>query len=400
MSVSKVSSTLTDFASRSATTGRSSSARASRCSPVPCAWPSRRTSSSAGSRSRSSTVRTPTRRSRSAVAGPTPGMTVDLHRAQQLLLGAGGDHDEPVGLVEVAGDLGDQLGRGDADRAGERRRSPSRTSALRSARRRSVTPSTTRSARWTAARSTNASSSESGSTSGDSSRSAPSPPGWPRGRRRNGRRGRPRAGTAARASRGRHRRAHAVARAPRTTRSPPPRGRRCRRRRPACPQRRLVALLDRGEEGVEVEVEDRGVGSHRPIMTVTRAGLVHRHRPPRQAPSTAGRRRPRPGCRCGSAAAVADHDRDDPRLRATRSPTCSPTSPVVLGLPPERLARGDRPSATARAGRSTRGSTCPPPEDGRSASSPPSLTGGGRAPGRRGGRRGRLRPRPRPRRGA
>ena len=62
---------------------------------------------------------TPTRRSRSAVAGPDPGDHADLHRAQQVLLGARRDHDQAVGLVEVAGDLGDQLGGGDADRAAQ-----------------------------------------------------------------------------------------------------------------------------------------------------------------------------------------------------------------------------------------------------------------------------------------
>ena len=44
-----------------------------RCSAVPCAWPSSRTSSSSPTASRSATVWMPTRRSRSAVAGPTPG---------------------------------------------------------------------------------------------------------------------------------------------------------------------------------------------------------------------------------------------------------------------------------------------------------------------------------------
>ena len=39
-----------------------------------------------------------------------------LHRAQQVLLHPGSDDDEAVGLVEVARDLGDELGGADADR--------------------------------------------------------------------------------------------------------------------------------------------------------------------------------------------------------------------------------------------------------------------------------------------
>ena len=50
---------------------------------------------------------------------PDAGDDGDLHRAQQVLLHARRDDDQAVGLVEVAGDLGDQLGGPDADRAGE-----------------------------------------------------------------------------------------------------------------------------------------------------------------------------------------------------------------------------------------------------------------------------------------
>lgn len=72
-SMSKVSSTETDFASRSATTGRSSWPEAIRCSELPCALPSSRTSSASPASARSFTVVIPARRRWSAVAGPTPG---------------------------------------------------------------------------------------------------------------------------------------------------------------------------------------------------------------------------------------------------------------------------------------------------------------------------------------
>ena len=40
---------------------------------------------------------------------PDAGDHGHVHRAEQVELGAGGDDDQPVGLVEVAGDLGDEL---------------------------------------------------------------------------------------------------------------------------------------------------------------------------------------------------------------------------------------------------------------------------------------------------
>ena len=93
-----------------------------------------------------------------------------VHRAQQLLLGAGRDDHQPVGLVEVAGDLGDELGGADPDRRGQATgdvggRRPRTCSA------RARTVASSYAGRPAGARSTNASSSESGSTSGESSRS-------------------------------------------------------------------------------------------------------------------------------------------------------------------------------------------------------------------------------------
>jgi hypothetical protein len=42
-----------------------------------------------------------------------------LHRPEHVGLGAGGDHEHAVGLVDLAGDLGHQLRRGDPDGCGE-----------------------------------------------------------------------------------------------------------------------------------------------------------------------------------------------------------------------------------------------------------------------------------------
>ena len=85
-------------------------------SPVPCALPTSRTSSSTLDRLEVGD---------GLDAGPAQplgggrahaGDHGHLHRAQQVLLGARGHDDQPVGLVEVAGDLGDELRRADADR--------------------------------------------------------------------------------------------------------------------------------------------------------------------------------------------------------------------------------------------------------------------------------------------
>ena len=91
-------STLTDFASRSATTGRESCARASCHSPCPCAWPSRRTSSSSLTASSSATVWMPARRRRSAVAGPTPGITFTFIGRRRSSSVPGGTTVMPSGL--------------------------------------------------------------------------------------------------------------------------------------------------------------------------------------------------------------------------------------------------------------------------------------------------------------
>ena len=50
---------------------------------------------------------------------PDAGDDRDVHRAQQVVLGAGAHDDQAVGLVEVAGDLGDELRGAQPDRRGQ-----------------------------------------------------------------------------------------------------------------------------------------------------------------------------------------------------------------------------------------------------------------------------------------
>ncbi len=65
---------------------------------MPCALPTSRTSSSRLTDSRSATVWIPTRRSRSAVAGPTPGMTVTCIGRSSSCSVPGGTTTRPSGL--------------------------------------------------------------------------------------------------------------------------------------------------------------------------------------------------------------------------------------------------------------------------------------------------------------
>ena len=166
MSCSKVSSTLTDFASRSATTGRSSMARARRHSDAPADAPSRRTSSSSLGVRSSSTVLMPTRRSRSAVAGPTPGIAVACIGPSTSASVPGTTTNTPSGLLISLAILAisfDEATPTDAVSPWVR--------SVMSARIRATTSSTRPGSNvGEAARSTKASSSESGSTSSVSSR--------------------------------------------------------------------------------------------------------------------------------------------------------------------------------------------------------------------------------------
>ena len=225
----------------------------------------------------------PARRSRSAVAGPTPGITVTCIGRSRSCSVPGATTTRPSGLSRSLATLAMNF------------EVPMPTDA--------VSPPVTS---WTRGR----------SSLGDAG--APSPPRGRAGRPRRGRRtprrataappaARPRASTlhhraaglavgveaageerGVRAPRprlaGRHRRAHAV----------PPRLVRRRGHHAAAAdaadddrlaaQRRLVALLDRGEERVEVEVEHRRVGAHG-------RNVLARHRRARCGTSTGRRSR-------------------------------------------------------------------------------------------------------------
>ena len=123
-------------------------------------------------------------------------------------------------------------------------------------------------------------------------------------------------------------------------------------------QRRLVALLHGGEERVQVDVEDRRVGAHSPMMPpATPVARQASSRPqPRASPRVVHRLRDRP-CRPGSRAGEGRcHDRPahGPRHRPGRPPR---PRPGFLGFHPEDSVVLS-PSATP-ASRSTPASTCP-----------------------------------------
>ena len=200
---------------------------------APCARPSSRTSSSRLTASRSATVWIPARRSRSAVAGPTPGMTRHVHRAQQVQLGAGGTTTRPSGLSRSLATLAMNLEVPTPTEAvsppvasrhprpqplGERGHASGTSGSGRSARGQ-VDEGLVERQRLDQRR--------------DLAQQRPSRSRWPRGRRRSGRTGTRRAGTGA-APRGSTWPSGRRRPAPRRTRSPPRRGPRRRRRRPAC----------------------------------------------------------------------------------------------------------------------------------------------------------------------
>ena len=112
-------STLTDLVSRSGTTGRSSSARAKQVEAVAVGL---------AEQPDQLVLADPLEVGDGGDAGPAQplgggrpdaGDHRDVHGAEQVELGAGRDHDQAVGLVEVAGDLGDELRGADADRRGQ-----------------------------------------------------------------------------------------------------------------------------------------------------------------------------------------------------------------------------------------------------------------------------------------
>ena len=256
-----------------------------------------------------------------------------VHGPEQLDLGAGRDHHQPVGLVELAGDLGDELRRPDADRGGQ----PAGDLVDRGAQllgdpgHASSHAEVGRPAR---ARSTNASSRDSGSTSGESSRSTLHHPlaGLPVGVEPAAEERRVRAAGPGLARR--HRRAHAV---------PARLVRRGGHHAAAADaadddglaaQGRLVALLDRGEERVEVQVQHGRVGTHGAQRT------PHRRRPARRAQAAAPGRSlhspPRPRCRapCGPGTVLGMSD-DRMTLTARGPEDVLAVVPVVLGFVPE-----------------------------------------------------------------
>ena len=138
---------------------------------MPCALPTRRTSSSAVTASRSATVCTPARRSRSAVAGPTPGITLTLIGRSRSRSVPGGTTTRPSGLSRSEAILAMNFEEPRPTDAV----SPPVASATRARRSwaNAVTVSTSRSGSPATARSTKASSSESGSTSGEAPRRMP-----------------------------------------------------------------------------------------------------------------------------------------------------------------------------------------------------------------------------------
>ncbi len=199
-----------------------------------------------------------------------------LHRRQEVRLGAGRHHDDPVGLVEVAGDLRDQLRRTGSHRRGQpAARGVDRILQLPADRGHLVDADT----------------GHAGGAQVDEGlvqrqglhqwRQGPHPRHHRRARRpvrvepptqeRRVRAARP-------GLRGRHRRAHAVR--PRLVRR---RGHHAAQADPAdhdgfAPQRRLVALLDRGEERVQVDMQDRRLGAHDDILARRSDSSGHRVR--------------------------------------------------------------------------------------------------------------------------
>ena len=120
--------------------------------------------------SRSATVWMPARRSRSAVAGPTPGMTVTCIGRSSSTSVPGGTTTSPSGLSRSLATLAMNFEVPIPTDAV----SPPVTSTIRSrsSSANAVTSATSRPGSSARSRSTNASSSESGSTSGDTDRSS------------------------------------------------------------------------------------------------------------------------------------------------------------------------------------------------------------------------------------
>ena len=235
---------------------------------MPCACPTSRTSSSAETCSRSATVCTPTRRSRSAVAGPTPGITPTFIGRSRSRSVPGGTTTRPSGLSRSLAILATSL---EVATPTEPQRPPvtSRTSSL-SCSATAVTPATltvVQAGRGEVdERLVERERLDQGRELAQQRhhRDAAGPVGVePAGEERRVRAAGARLG-------GGHRRAHPegaglVGRGGDDAAAADP----AHHDRLAA-QRRLVALLDGREEGVQVDVQDRRVGAHVLIMPATR----------------------------------------------------------------------------------------------------------------------------------
>ena len=114
VSTSKVCSWPTDFAGSPSWTGSGSIPRARSTSDAPC-LPKRRTTRSGGSAARSPIVRTAYSASAAAVFSPTPHRRPIGSGARNAASSPGRHDHQAIRLAQIRGDLGHQLGAGDAD---------------------------------------------------------------------------------------------------------------------------------------------------------------------------------------------------------------------------------------------------------------------------------------------
>ena len=108
-----------DFSGSSGTTRRGSRPQDSSCRCGPAAAPSARCRVFAGTCARSPTVRSPSRSSASSVFAPTPHRAPTGSGCRKSMTSGGRTTSRPSGLARGGGELGDELGGGDADRAGD-----------------------------------------------------------------------------------------------------------------------------------------------------------------------------------------------------------------------------------------------------------------------------------------
>ena len=104
---------------RVVSTGRGSRSRASACRCAPVALPSSLSAVAASSSASCPTVCDAEPVQLLGGHGTDPPQPFDRQREQERLLPLGFDHEQPVGLADRAGDLGEELGPRDPDRDGE-----------------------------------------------------------------------------------------------------------------------------------------------------------------------------------------------------------------------------------------------------------------------------------------